>query len=147
LGNPDTINYHKRVVSIFYDIDFGHSALVGMYKAFRIFSKEAIHASAQTRERIPSNAWARKIAAPTKPITAVIVSNIANVLYATGRQKTAATLHSQKDFRAPTHKPDRSRILRNRCYRSQYRGVKSQILGAGSQDDGTAVRLEIRPFP
>ena len=33
--------------------------------------------SGQTRERIPSNAWARKIAAPTKPITAVIVSNIA----------------------------------------------------------------------
>jgi hypothetical protein len=35
--------------------------------------------SGQTRERIPSNAWARKIAAPTKPITAVIISNIANV--------------------------------------------------------------------
>jgi hypothetical protein len=35
--------------------------------------------SGQTRERIPSNAWARKIAAPTKPITAVIVSNIANI--------------------------------------------------------------------
>src|SRR5262252_7607945 len=70
--------------------------------------------SGQTRERIPSNAWARKIAAPTKPITAVIVSNIANVLYATARQKTAATLHSQKDFRAPTHNPDRPRIMRNR---------------------------------
>jgi hypothetical protein len=55
--------------------------------------------SGQTRERIPSNAWARKIAAPTKPITAVIVSNIANALYTTARQKTAATLHSQKDFR------------------------------------------------
>src|SRR6516165_6932631 len=68
----------------------------------------------QTRERIPSNAWARKIAAPTKPITAVIVSNISNVLYATARQKTAATLHSQKDFPAPTHNPDRPRILRNR---------------------------------
>jgi hypothetical protein len=35
--------------------------------------------SGQTRERIPSNAWARKIAAPIKPITAVIVSNITNV--------------------------------------------------------------------
>ena len=70
--------------------------------------------SGQTRERIPSNAWARKIAAPTKPITAVIVSNITNVLYATARQRTAATLHSQKDFRAPTHNPDRPRILRNR---------------------------------
>jgi hypothetical protein len=61
--------------------------------------------SGQTREQTPSNAWARKIAAPTKPITAVIVSNIANALYATARQKTAATLHSQKDFRAPTHNP------------------------------------------
>jgi len=70
----------------------------------------------QTRERIPSNAWARKIAAPTKPITAVIVTNIANVRYATARQKTAATLHSQKDFRVPTHNPDRPGILRNRCY-------------------------------
>jgi hypothetical protein len=70
--------------------------------------------SGQTRERIPSNAWAKKIAAPTKPITAVIVSNIANVLYATARQKTVATLHSQKDFRAPTHNPDRPRSLRNR---------------------------------
>jgi hypothetical protein len=74
----------------------------------RTFSKEARVRSGQTCERIPSNAWARKIAAPTKPITtAVIVSNIANVLYATARQKTAATLHSQKDFRAPTHNPDR----------------------------------------
>jgi hypothetical protein len=35
--------------------------------------------SGQTREQIPSNAWARKIAAPTNPITAVIVSNITNV--------------------------------------------------------------------
>jgi hypothetical protein len=43
--------------------------------------------SGQTRERNPSNAWARKIAAPTKPITAVIVSNITNVLYATAREK------------------------------------------------------------
>jgi hypothetical protein len=55
-----------------------------------------------------------KIAKPTKPITAVIVSNIANALYATARQKTAATLHSQKDFQAPTNNPDRSRSLRNR---------------------------------
>jgi hypothetical protein len=30
---------------------------------------------------------------------------ITNFLYATARQKTAATLHSQKDFRAPTHIP------------------------------------------
>jgi hypothetical protein len=57
---------------------------------------------------------ARKIAAPTKPIAAIIVSNIANVPYATTRQKTATTLHSQKDFWAPTHNPDRPRILRNR---------------------------------
>jgi hypothetical protein len=70
--------------------------------------------SGQPRERIPSNAWARKIAAPTKPITAVIVSNITNALCAPARQKTAATLHSQKDFRAMTYNPDRPRILRNR---------------------------------
>jgi hypothetical protein len=44
-----------------------------------MLSKEAIHASAQVEPRIPSNAWARKIAAPIKPITAVIVSNITNV--------------------------------------------------------------------
>ena len=35
-------------------------------------------------------------------------------LYATARQKTAATLHSQKDFRAMTYNADRPRILRNR---------------------------------
>jgi hypothetical protein len=32
------------------------------------------------RERTPSNAWARKMQAPTRPIKAVTVSNIANVL-------------------------------------------------------------------
>jgi len=45
----------------------------------RFVRSDASFRSGQTRERIPSNAWARKIAAPTKPITAVIVSNIANV--------------------------------------------------------------------
>jgi hypothetical protein len=54
--------------------------------------------SGQTRERIPSNAWARKIAAPTKPITAVIVSNIANVLYVTARQKNGGGLAQSKRF-------------------------------------------------
>src|SRR6516165_4351763 len=86
----------------------------------------------QTRERIPSNAWARKIAAPTKPITAVIVSNIANVLYATARQKTAATLHSQKDFPAPTHNPDRPRILRNRRGSSVIQWPAQQLSGRPS---------------
>ena len=50
----------------------------------RATSIEAIHVTrrGQTRERIPSNACARKIPAPIRAITAVIVSNIANVLCA-----------------------------------------------------------------
>jgi hypothetical protein len=34
----------------------------------------------QVRDRTPSNAWARKMPAPTKPIAAVNISNIAVVL-------------------------------------------------------------------
>jgi hypothetical protein len=60
-----------------------------------------------------------KIPAPIKPITAAIVSKIANALYATARQKTAATLHSQKDFRAPTHYP----IDRGLCATDVHRPV------------------------
>ena len=63
--------------------------------------------SGQTRERIPSNAWARKIAAPTKPITAVIVSNIANVPLRPCATENGDHLAQSKDFRAPTHNPDR----------------------------------------
>jgi hypothetical protein len=36
----------------------------------------------QVRDRTPSNAWAMKIPAPTRPITAVTISNIANILCA-----------------------------------------------------------------
>jgi hypothetical protein len=36
----------------------------------------------QARDRTPSNAWAMKIPAPTRPITAVTISNIANILCA-----------------------------------------------------------------
>src|SRR5580692_3660084 len=44
---------------------------------------------AHARERTPSNAWARKMQAPTRPIKAVTVSNIANVLCAPHRQNDA----------------------------------------------------------
>jgi len=36
----------------------------------------------QVRDRTPSNAWAIKIPAPTRPITVVSISNIANILCA-----------------------------------------------------------------
>jgi hypothetical protein len=37
-------------------------------------------AAVQVRDKTPSNAWARKMPAPTKPIAAVNISNIAIVL-------------------------------------------------------------------
>ena len=40
----------------------------------------------QVRDSTPSNAWAIKIPAPTKPITAVNISNIANILCAPREQ-------------------------------------------------------------
>jgi hypothetical protein len=61
--------------------------------------------SGQTRERIPSNAWARKIVAPTKPITAVIVSNIATVPLRYCATENGGDLAQSKRFRAPTHNP------------------------------------------
>jgi hypothetical protein len=81
-----------------------------------LFEKKPIHAAAAyVRERIPSNAWARKIPAPTRPISAVMVSNIANVLCAPRESKRRACPHSQKDSGdARPHSP-RPRILRNRC--------------------------------
>jgi hypothetical protein len=72
------------------------------------------HSAGQTRERIPSNAWARKIAAPTKPITAVIVSNIANVPLRPCATENGGHLAQSKGFPAPKHNPDRPRIPRNR---------------------------------
>jgi len=38
------------------------------------------------------------------PLLPSLSQTLPTFLYATARQKTAATLHSQKDFRAPTHK-------------------------------------------
>jgi len=55
---------------------------------------------AQALELKPSNAWARKIPALTRAITAETVSIIANVLFATASQTTTTLLHSQKDSRA-----------------------------------------------
>lgn len=43
---------------------------------------EELAARAQARDSTPSNAWAMKIPAPTSPITAVTISNIANILCA-----------------------------------------------------------------
>jgi hypothetical protein len=48
------------------------------------------------------------------PLLPSLSQTLPTFLYATSREKTAATLHSQKDFRTPAHKPDRPRILRNR---------------------------------
>src|SRR6516162_9802714 len=41
------------------------------------------------------------------PLLPSLSQTLPTFLYATARQKTVATLHSQKDFRAPTHNPDR----------------------------------------
>jgi hypothetical protein len=48
------------------------------------------------------------------PLLPSLSQTFTNVLYATARQKRAATLHSQKDFRGTNTHPDRPRILRNR---------------------------------
>jgi hypothetical protein len=48
------------------------------------------------------------------PLPQSLSQTLPTFLYATARHKTATTLHSQKDFRAPTHNPDRPRIMRNR---------------------------------
>jgi hypothetical protein len=77
-----------------------------------MLSKEAIHTSAQVEPRIPSNAWARKIAALTKPITAV--KNIANVPLRYCATENGGDLAQSKRFPAPTRNPDRPRSLRNR---------------------------------
>jgi hypothetical protein len=70
--------------------------------------------SGQTRGRIPSNAWARKIAAPTKPITAVIVSNIANVPLRHCATENGGDLAQSKRFPGTNTQSDRSRIMGNR---------------------------------
>jgi hypothetical protein len=56
-----------------------------------------IRPQAQALERKPSNAWAIKIPALTRPITAVSVSIIAKVLLRPCIHRTTALLHSQKD--------------------------------------------------
>ena len=43
----------------------------------------------QARDSTPSNAWAMKMPAPTRPITAVTISNIANILCAPREQNDA----------------------------------------------------------
>ncbi len=53
----------------------------------------------QARKRTPSNAWARKIPAPTRPINAVTVSIIANILCEPRENKTTWHPAQSKGFR------------------------------------------------
>jgi hypothetical protein len=53
----------------------------------------------QARDRTPSNACAMKIPAPTRPITAVRTSNIANILCAQHVNKTTCRPAQSKGFR------------------------------------------------
>jgi hypothetical protein len=70
--------------------------------------------SGQTREQIPSNAWARKIAAPTKPITAVIASNIANVPLRYCATENGGHLAQSKRFPGTNTQSRSPRIMSNR---------------------------------
>jgi len=53
----------------------------------------------QARKSTPSNAWARKIPAPTRPINAVTVSIIANILCEPRENKTTWHPAQSKGFR------------------------------------------------
>jgi len=64
--------------------------------------------------RIPSNAWARKIAAPIKPITAVIVSNIANVPLRYCATRNGGDLAQSKRFPGTNTQSRSIEDLRNR---------------------------------
>ena len=85
----------------------------------RASSKQAIHASAQVK---PVNGFRQthgpgRLRRRPNPSLPSLSQTLPTFLCAPARQKTAATLHSQKDFRGANTHPDRSRILRNRCYR------------------------------
>ena len=78
--------------------------------------REAIHASAQVKPvcEFLQTHGPGKLRHRSNPLLPSLSQTLPTFLYATARHETAATLHSQKDFRAPTHNPDQSRILRNR---------------------------------
>jgi hypothetical protein len=59
--------------------------------------------------------WARKIAAPTSPITAVIVSNNYQRPLRPCATENGGHFAQSKRFPGTTHNPDRLRILRNTC--------------------------------
>lgn len=63
----------------------------------------------QTRERKTSKAWAAKIAALNRPITAVTVSIITNILPPLHAHRTTRTLTQSKRF--PTRIEDRDRVM------------------------------------
>ena len=73
--------------------------------------------SGQTRERIPSNARARKIAAPTKPITTVIVSNIANVPLRHCATENGGHLAQSKRFPGTNTQSHRPRVCATDVHR------------------------------
>ena len=82
----------------------------------RTFSKEAIHGSAQVKpvSEFLQTHGPGKLRHRPNPLLPSLSQTLPTFLYATARQKTAAALHSQKDFRAPTRNPDRPRIMGNR---------------------------------
>jgi hypothetical protein len=79
----------------------------------------------QVRDKTPSNAWARKMPAPTKPIAAVNISNIAVVLSAPPRMHTKrpASPHSQKQSEPRAHNAGAVGLWRNRCVRTGHARV------------------------
>ena len=115
----------QRQKTVRYEVVVAHgtpAALVtrcsaGLIKIVRTSPVERGDASTRGRQalvRYPSNAWARKIPALSRPISAETVSIIANFRRAPCTcDKTRTTLHSQKDSRAPICNRVTVRIWRN----------------------------------
>src|SRR6185312_2099130 len=79
----------------------------------------------QIRDRTPSNAWARKIPAPTRPITAVTISNIAVVLCAPAQAHQTTSVPAQsKRFRTAVAQCLAVGICCNRCVRIRQRWLQ-----------------------
>jgi len=51
LGNPDAINYDKKVVTIFYNFDFGHSDL-SLLKQHQTFQSNAVGMKSKRKYRV-----------------------------------------------------------------------------------------------
>jgi hypothetical protein len=76
-----------------------------------------LFASAHALERKPSNAWARKIPALTRPITAVTVSIIASFLYAPAAPNDCGAAQSKR-FNCRNRRSGRVMICCNRLSES-----------------------------